>query len=120
MLTNENRSIGFVLRSLLAAACIFALSGTAHAGDLVKSARITRITIPAGPGAASNFYFVLDLDAGLCPTVHFSKAGLGNDDKAAERMYTMALAAYQAGKKVRIYNYNDANCTTPHYIRIAD
>lgn len=106
------------LQSIVAAALIVAMSGVAEAGDLVTNGVIKYITV-RGNNDADYFALVFE-GTSPCTTVKFSKAGLGNDDKAADKLYSMALSAFLAKKKVRVFNYVDNNCDTAQYLRISE
>lgn len=92
-------------------------AGSAHAGWLVRDAKIVRITNSSSN--TDSFTMSTDGGTGVCAGVSlaFPVDGVSTPE-IHKRAFSMALAAYMAGEKVSVYSYSNEECNKAGYIEL--
>ena len=101
---------------------ILGLSLASHmsfGGDLIVDAKINRV------GSVNNnadVFFITFVDgSGVCAgqTIDFP-AGVAQSPAAHARSFSLAMAAYTTGKKIRVYSYQGNDCKQANFISMYD
>lgn len=101
------------LTILLSAPQILANAWVADGATIIQiaSSLSPQVNSPAG----STDRFAIKVTGGTVATCHgpwivFEKSTFGNNPEAYTRAYTLALAAYTTGTKVKVHNLNNTSC----------
>lgn len=99
--------------------------GLAMAGELVKDAEITMIGNISGANGNNDFFIRVKGGVGPCAGAPGADQNIifpvsvpasSGDADAVARAYSLALAAFTTGTKVRVYNMVDNTCNKASYI----
>jgi len=109
------------MKAFLLFVLLVLFSGKAVAGNLIENAVITKIASSSN-GVSDDFFVAFSTGTGVCAATKYVvfPRSLAPSDHAFSRMYSTALAAFAAKKKVRVFAHNSDECNKASFIEIFD
>ena len=109
------------MKALIIFVLLTVFSGRAIAGNLIENAVITKIASSSN-GVSDDFFIAFSTGTGVCAATKYVvfPRSLAPSDHAFNRMYSTALAAFTAKKRIRVFAYNSDECNKASFIEIFD
>jgi hypothetical protein len=103
-----------ILKATCALSVVLTALNAAAAGDLVNGGVINKITVRNSASAPNELMKIETVGGGSCAEIVFQKTGNADLDN---RLVSLATAAYLAGKKVRVYDYDTTtSCASADFV----
>lgn len=104
----------------------FLICLNANSGNLIDNAEITAVST-SSDARSDNFFLRLSGGTGVCETQDWVVfPGISTVDNPTDipneavwnRLYSTALMAFAAGKKIRVYSYSSSDCSKASFIEV--